>query len=122
MRHSRFAAFLSLALALAACGDSGFKAKLAANCEAKGGQLGRYGKLDCACAADLLDAALPEDLKSLLMAATEGESMTTEERLQAMKDAGLDVNDPEAMQKRMREFGETMQGIEARLKAECKAS
>jgi hypothetical protein len=112
---------LGLTMSLAACGDTGFKAKFMAACEAKDGKLGRLGTVDCACAADLMDGALSSDLKVLLVAITDGGEMTGQQRLDALKDAGIDVRDLEGLQARMRDFGEQMQELEPRLKETCKA-
>jgi predicted small lipoprotein YifL len=107
------AAILALA-SLAACGGVGqseFAAKSTAACVKEQGEA---AAAKCACQVKLVEAALNDKEKKLVLATLNMESLGPEAGMKALADSGLTIADMMAM-------GERMQALDTRVNAECPA-
>lgn len=113
MRLRKLAAFavVAAALGLSACGGSGFKSKVTEVCEKEGGKMmPGAGAVDCACAANIMDAELPGDVKDFFLKMLEIKDDPSKAK---------DIDQAEMMEKlqKLQEVGDKMN---ERILKECK--
>ncbi len=116
MRFGKLTALAAVtaALGLAACGGSEFKSKFAAVCEKEGGDMPGVGKVDCSCAAGIMDAELPGDVKDFFL-----KMMVAQEDPAKAADAMKDI-DPKELTDKLQKLQETGDKVNERIGKECK--
>ncbi len=116
MRFGKIAALAAVAaaLGLSACGGSEFKSKMTAMCEKEGGKIPGAGTVDCACAANVMDAELPSDLKDFFIKMADAQEDPAK-AADAMKDM-----DPKDLADKMQKLQEVGDKLNERMAKECK--
>ncbi len=95
------------------------KSRIAAACAAEGGKVDD-AVVDCACAADVADAELTAEQKAMLEASmASAEEKDPAKQMEILKQAGLDPDKPEEMQKKMEELETAMKTLDAKITEKC---